>query len=139
MSQLLQHGYLKEGANRADQSALEHIRRIRRNMPSQQNSRAQRDFSYDYLTSVPCGGAQQGSNSKIENYKRIKQEEAAARAQLMMGPKARQLLAEPTSAQKGRNGEHLGSLAAHRRNPSHLDRKYKPSENALNQYSPLRN
>lgn len=66
---------------RADQSALDHIRRIRRNMPSQQNSRMSRDLSRDYLSAVP--GSSGNNQSKIENYKRIKQEEAAARAQLM--------------------------------------------------------
>lgn len=36
-----------------------------------------------------------------------------------------------------RNSE-LNSMA-HRRHPSNLGQKYKPSENALSQYSPLRN
>ena len=94
-----------------------------------------RDFSYDYLTSVPVGG-EKGSNSKIENYKRIKQEEAAARAQLMAPAR----LPEPNSGQKVRNSEQLSSLAAHRRHPSSfIEHKYKPSENALASYSPLRN
>jgi len=43
------------------------------------------------------------------------------------------------SGQKPRQNIDLGALAAHRRNPSLLDRKYKPSENALKAYSPLRN
>ena len=72
------------GNTRADQSALDHIRRIRRNMPSQQQSRMSRDLSRDYLSAIPVNAGNSGSNSsKIENYKRIKQEEAAARAQLM--------------------------------------------------------
>ena len=44
-----------------------------------------RDLSRDYLSAIPVSGANHSgsNNSKIENYKRIKQEEAAARAQLM--------------------------------------------------------
>jgi len=54
-------------------------------MPSQQNSRMSHDFSYDYLSAKAAGQGHQvngssSNNSKIENYKRIKQEEAAARA-----------------------------------------------------------
>jgi len=95
----------------------------------------QKDFSYDYLSAMPLGG-QQNSNSKIENYKRIKQEEAAARAMLL----APSRLPEPTSATKIRNSDQLGSIGVHRRHPSSfLDQRYKPSENALAQYSPLRN
>lgn len=101
-----------------------------------------RDLSYDYLTAIPVGQAQRNNNissnnnSKIENYKRIKQEEAAARA-LLMAPAARAL--EPTSAHKARNqGSELGGHSLHKRNPSHLGYKYKPSENALASYSPLR-
>ena len=65
------------GGARADQSALDHIRRIRRNMPSQQHSRMQRDLSYDYISAVGVSrgsnnGALSSNNSKIENYKRIK-------------------------------------------------------------------
>lgn len=50
-------------------------------MPSQQNSRMQRDLSYDYLSAIPVGQGLKSnvsSNnvhnnvSKIENYKRIK-------------------------------------------------------------------
>ena len=84
------------GGSRAEQSALDHIRRMRRNMPSQQNSRMSHDLSHDYLSAMPI--QQSGSNnrppminnSKIENYKRIKQEEAAARA-LLMAPVGRAL------------------------------------------------
>ena len=48
-------------------------------MPSQQNQRASRDDSLgnNYLSHLPTNGVNQ---SKIENYKRIKQEEAQARA-----------------------------------------------------------
>lgn len=61
------------GGTRADQSALEHIRRIRRNMPSQQASRMSHDLSRDYLSAVPSnGGGAANNSSKIENYKRIK-------------------------------------------------------------------
>ena len=136
---------MNAGGSRADHSALEHIRRIRRNMPSQQNSRMQRDLSHDYLSAIPVGqglrsniSSSNVSNnvSKIENYKRIKQEEAAARA-LLMAPAARAI--EPTSAHKARNyGSELGNLSVHKRNPSHIGYKYKPSENALAAYSPLR-
>jgi hypothetical protein len=42
-------------------------------------------MSQDYLSAMPIGQPST-NNSKIENYKRIKQEEAAARAQLMVGP-----------------------------------------------------
>ena len=66
-------------SSRNDISCLEHIRRIRRNLPSQQNQRASRDDSLgnNYLSHLPTNGVNQ---SKIENYKRIKQEEAQARA-----------------------------------------------------------
>lgn len=135
--QMLQAPSYLGGGARADQSALDHIRRIRRNVPSQQNSRMSHDFSYDYLSAKPVGhgNGSLSNNSKIENYKRIKQEEAAARAQLI-APASR----ESGSGQKApRPNIDLGALAAHRRNPSLLDRKYKPSENALKAYSPLRN
>ena len=101
------------------------------------------DFSYDYLSARPvqkAAAAQilHSNAAKVENYKKIKLEEAAARAQLMNSPGVRSNL---SSAQKPRgahmNGD-LNSLAAHRRIPSHLDQKYKPSENALAAYSPLR-
>ena len=73
---------------------------------------------------------------KVENYKRIKLEEAAARAELMNDPCGR---GEISSAKKGRKmlGD-LSSLAVHRRNPSHFDHKYKPSAHALDAYPPLR-
>lgn len=91
-----------------------------------------RDMSQDYLSALPMGQPQT-NNSKIENYKRIKAEEAAARAQLLMGPIARPL--EASGAAKVRNSE----LGPHKRNPSYLaGGKYKPSENALASYSPLR-
>jgi len=107
-------------------------------MPSQQNSRMSHDFSYDYLSAKAAGGGggSSSNNSKVENYKRIKQEEAAARAQLM-APSSRDSIGSGQKA--ARNNIDLGALAAHRRNPSLLDRKYKPSENALKAYSPLRN
>ena len=110
-------------------------------MPSQQHSRMQRDLSYDYISAVGVSRAggnqvlQSNNSSKIENYKRIKQEEAQARAQLM-APQAR-VMGEPLSSQKVRHSE-LNQIAAHRRNPSLLGQKYKPSENALASYSPLR-
>ena len=97
------------------------------------------DFSYDYLSAKPVGhgNGSSSNHSKIENYKRIKQEEAAARAQLM-APSSRD--SAGGSGQKApRQNIDLGALAAHRRNPSLLDRKYKPSENAFAAYSPLRN
>ena len=54
-----------------------------------------------------------------------------------MAPAARAL--EPTSAHKARNlGSELGNLSVHKRNPSSIGQKYKPSENALAAYSPLR-
>jgi len=59
------------GSSRADQSALDHIRRIRRNMPSQQSSRMMhRELSVDYISSHQLNG--NSNNNKIENYKRIK-------------------------------------------------------------------
>lgn len=54
-----------------------------------------------------------------------------------MAPSSRESAGSGQKAQ--RQNIDLGALAAHRRNPSLLDRKYKPSENALNAYSPLRN
>lgn len=65
------------GHMRADQSALEHIRRIRRNLPSGQNPR----LSYDektYLSNIA-----NKEKSPVDDYRRIKQEEAAARAMLL--------------------------------------------------------
>ena len=82
--------YLGNGS-RADQSALDHIRRIRRNLPSQQNSRMSNDVGYDYLSNKQAAGAVMPNN----NYKRNKQEEAAARAMLMV-PR------EPGSASKAK-------------------------------------
>ena len=81
------------GGSRAEQSALDHIRRMRRNMPSQQNSRMSHDLSHDYLSAMPIAAGNNRppiNSSKIENYKRIKQEEAAARA-LLMAPVGRAL------------------------------------------------
>lgn len=105
---------------RNDQSCLEHIRRIRRNLPSQQNQRMKSDDSFggNYLSVLPQNGV---NKSKIENYKRIKMEEAEARAQLM---------------QPVMSNEVVGS---HRRMVSNVNNKYKPSANALASYSPLRN
>merc|ERR1711881_14888 len=63
--------------HRADQSALEHIRRIRRNLPAGSNAR----LSYDeksYLSNI-----QNKEKSPVDDYRRFKQEEAAARAMLM--------------------------------------------------------
>lgn len=71
---------------------------------------------------------------KVENYKRIKLEEAAARAQLMNAPSGR---GELGSAKKASRHD-LNALAAHRRNPSLADLRYKPSSNALDAYTPLR-
>jgi len=67
---------------RADQSALEHIRRIRRNLPSGQNQR----LSYDeksYLSNINNKMPERVDKGSVDDYKRIKQEEAAARAMLM--------------------------------------------------------
>jgi ribosomal 50S subunit-associated protein YjgA (DUF615 family) len=90
-------------------------------MPSQQNSRQKlTDLSRDYLSAVPVNS---GNNSKVENYKRIKQEEAIARAQLM-APRLE-------AAGSGIRHSDLKLAAAHRRNPSLLGQKYKPSEIAL--------
>lgn len=122
------------GGSRAEQSALDHIRRMRRNVPSQQNSRMSHDLSHDYLSAMPISSNRpQVVNSKIENYKRIKQEEAEARA-LLMAPVGRAL--EPPAVYRVRNSE----LSNHRRHQSLVaggDRKYKPSDNAMAQYAPL--
>ena len=92
-----------------------------------------RDLSHDYLSAMPpisSNRPQPINNSKIENYKRIKQEEAAARA-LLMAPVGRAL--EP-SAHGIRNSE----LSGHRRHQSLIaENKYKPSANAMAQYAPL--
>jgi len=63
---------------RQESSALEHIRRIRRNMPAGSGQR----LSYDektYLSNI----ANRPERSPVDDYRRIKQEEAAARAMLM--------------------------------------------------------
>lgn len=85
-------------------------------MPSQQSNRLSRDYSQDYVSQqMPLP-----SQIKVENnYRRIKQEEAAARARLI-APRQ-----EPLSQR--RNGSLLES------------NKYKPSANAMAQYSPIRN
>lgn len=88
-------------------------------MPSQQQAtRMRNDHSRDYLSAVSTN-----NNSKVENYKRIKQEEANARAQLI-APRLEAIGA-------GKHYSDLKQAAAHRRNPSLLAHKYKPSENAL--------
>lgn len=56
-------------------------------------------MSQDYLSAVPMGQPST-NNSKIENYKRIKQEEAAARALLLLGPSAQKI--DTSSAAKVR-------------------------------------
>jgi len=63
----------------------------------------------------------------MENYKRIKQEEAAARAQLL-APSARNM--DPVRGSQVNNSE-FGGAVAHRRNASLLGQKYKPSEHAM--------
>ena len=73
---------------------------------SREDSLSARD---NYLSVVPANI----NKSKIENYKRIKQEEADARAILM----------QPIE---------------HRRMVSNINSKYKPSAGALAAYSPLR-
>ena len=78
------------------------------------------------------------NNCRVENYRRIKIEEAAARAQLMNAPGSRGDLGSAKKAARNMGGD-LNALAAHRRNPTLLDHKYKPSEHALAAYSPLRN
>ena len=65
---------------RADQSALEHIRRIRRNMPAGHNSRLSCDEK-TYLSNIH--NKNQVERSPVDDYRRIKQEEANARAMLM--------------------------------------------------------
>ena len=70
----------------------------------------------NYISNVAANGI---NKSKIENYKRIKMEEAEARA-ILMQPKAE-------------NNQY------HRRISSNVNSKYKPSANALASYSPLRN
>lgn len=74
-------------SDRNDQSCLEHIRRIRRNLPSQQNPRSRGSEDNmsggNYLSALPSSGV---NRSKIENYKRIKMEEAQARQQLLSMP-----------------------------------------------------
>jgi len=74
-------------SDRNDQSCLEHIRRIRRNLPSQQNPRNRPSEDNlnggNYLSALPSSGV---NKSKIENYKRIKLEEAQARQQLLSLP-----------------------------------------------------
>lgn len=82
---------LDPSLKRNDQSYLEHIRRIRRNLPSQKNSRLSSEESagrVNYLSNLPTNGI---NRSKIENYKRIKQEEAEARAKLL-APLSKDLL-----------------------------------------------
>ena len=100
-------------------------------MPSQQNSRQVRDElnSKDYLSALPINN----NSSKVENYKRIKQEEAAARAKLI-APRLEAVV-------QGLPQYHsdLKKASGHQRNPNLLGMKYKPSENAFAQYSPLRN
>ena len=71
----------------------------------------------NYISNVAVNGI---NKSKIENYKRIKMEEAEARAVLMQ-PKAE------------------NQQPYHRRISSNVNSKYKPSANALASYSPLRN
>jgi len=64
---------------RQESSALEHIRRIRRNMPAANTGQR---LSYDektYLSNI----ANRPERSPVDDYRRIKQEEAAARAMLM--------------------------------------------------------
>ena len=117
-------------------------------MPSQQqNSRLSHDFSHDYLSANPLGNgipisrssSNKNNNAKLENYKRIKQEEAAARAQLRLEV---ELSAGSSPYTAGRvpmvDISDLNSIAVNRRNPGLLDRKFKPSANALASYSPLR-
>lgn len=110
-------------SGRNDQSCLEHIRRIRRNLPSQQNPRNRNNDDSlsggNYLSALPTHGV---NKSKIENYKRIKMEEQQARQQLISQP-----------------GEIDSVQPSHRRMVSNANYKYKPSANALAQYSPLRN
>lgn len=68
------------GNPRNDNSCLEHIRRIRRNLPSQQVSRkissdenlSAKGGADHYLSNLPSSNI---NRSKIENYKRIKMEE----------------------------------------------------------------
>lgn len=64
---------------RADQSALDHIRRIRRNLPSNSQQR----LSYDEKTYLSNIQNQNAKPTPVDDYRRIKQEEAAARAMLL--------------------------------------------------------
>jgi hypothetical protein len=63
-----------------------------------------RDLSHDYISAALPSYQPSINSSKIENYKRIKQEEAAARAQLM-APSARQI--ESSSSKGGHGGGEL--------------------------------
>lgn len=120
------------GNPRNDNSCLEHIRRIRRNLPSQQVSRkissdenlSAKGGADHYLSNLPSSNI---NRSKIENYKRIKMEEQYARQQLMEKPSPSQVQ-EPTSHRR---------FASNQQAP--MPNKYMPSAGALASYSPLRN
>lgn len=90
-------------SKRNEQSSLDHIRRIRRNLPSSQNMRP---LAED-VVNLPAKHLE-AAGVNLDHYKRIKQEEAQARAKL---------------------------LAARQENML----RYRPSNNAMAAYSPLRN
>ena len=90
-------------SKRNEQSSLDHIRRIRRNLPSAQNMRP----LVEDVMNLPNKHLE-AAGVNLDHYKRIKQEEAEARAKL---------------------------IAARQENML----RYRPSNNALAAYSPLRN
>ena len=96
------------------------------------------DLSLDQL---PRNERNQIGGSKVENYKRIKQEEADARAQLLMPSRGALIDQSNQAAAAFSSDSKVQQQRAYgiRNSEMSANRRYRPSENALQAYSPLRN